>query len=254
MKKRFPMSTRRNKRAAGALGRAAVGTLLFGIGMALSTTGRAAADFAGAWVVTNYSPELKTSDGKSPPLLPQADSLYGQRKALRAKGDDSFDIVASHCGPPGMPRVMMLPYAFELVQNQNKLVFLFAWNRLYRRVDINGPSMNADDLQFTGRAVGHWDGDTLVVETTDIDDTLLDAAGMPHSAELKVTERLRLLKEGTLENRMRFEDAKTFSAPWDTVVSYRKLPSGTEVREDICLDRISTTPAIDEKKYLSYPK
>jgi hypothetical protein len=53
---------------------------------------------------------------------------------------------------------------------------------------------------------------------------------------------------------MRFEDAKTFSAPWDTVVSYRKLPSGTEVREDICLDRISTTPAIDEKKYLSYPK
>jgi hypothetical protein len=248
------MSTRTNKGAVGALGRAALITLLFGIDMAISTTGHAAADFAGAWVVTKYSPELITSDGKSPPLLPAADSLYGQRKALRAQGDESFDIVASHCGPPGMPRVMMLPYAFEVVQNQNKLVFLFEWNRLYRRVDINEPSMNADDLQFTGRAVGHWDGDTLIVETTDIDDTLLDAAGMPHSAQLKVTERLRLLKDGTLENRMRFEDSKTFSAPWDTVVSYRKLPRGTQVREDICLDRIKTTPAIDEKKYLSYPK
>jgi len=254
VKKRSPMSTRTNKGAVGALGRAALITLLFGIDMAISTTGHAAADFAGAWVVTKYSPELITSDGKSPPLLPAADSLYGQRKALRAQGDESFDIVASHCGPPGMPRVMMLPYAFEVVQNQNKLVFLFEWNRLYRRVDINEPSMNADDLQFTGRAVGHWDGDTLIVETTDIDDTLLDAAGMPHSAQLKVTERLRLLKDGTLENRMRFEDSKTFSAPWDTVVSYRKLPRGTQVREDICLDRIKTTPAIDEKKYLSYPK
>jgi hypothetical protein len=153
-----------------------------------------------------------------------------------------------------MPRVMMLPYAFEVVQNQNKLVFLFEWNRLYRRVDINGPSMNAQDLQFTGRAVGHWDGDALVIETTDIDATLLDAAGMPHSAELKVTERLRLLADGTLENRMRFEDAQTFRSPWDTVVRYRRLPKGTDVSEDICVDRIRTTRAIDEKRYLSYPK
>jgi hypothetical protein len=65
---------------------------------------------------------------------------------------------------------------------------------------------------------------------------------------------LRLLKDGTLEDRMRFEDSKTFRAPWDTVVSYRKLPKGTEVREDVCLDRIKTTQAIDEKKYLNYPK
>jgi hypothetical protein len=254
VKKLSLMSTRRNKRDARALGRAAVVVLLFGIDVAIWTTGHAAADFSGAWVVTKYSPELKTSEGKSPPLLPKADSLYSQRKALRAKGDESFDIVASHCGPPGLPRVMMLPYAFEVVQNPKKLVFLFEWNRLYRRVDIDGPSMNADDLQFTGRAVGHWDSDTLVVETTSIDDTLLDAAGMPHSAELKITERLRLLKDGTLEDRMRFEDSKTFRAPWDTVVSYRKLPKGTEVREDVCLDRIKTTRAIDEKKYLSYPK
>src|ERR1019366_10497966 len=76
VKKRSPMSTRRNKRAGGALGRAAAVTLLFGIGMAISTAGHAAADFAGAWVVTKYSPELKTSDGRSPPLLPQASSLY----------------------------------------------------------------------------------------------------------------------------------------------------------------------------------
>jgi hypothetical protein len=237
-----------------ALKRFAIVALFLGVSVAVATAAHAAGDFTGVWVVTTYSPEIRTSDGKVPPLLREAASLYGQRKALRAKGDDSFDIVAAHCGPPGLPRVMMLPYAFEIVQNANKLVLLFEWNRLYRRVDINGPSMNADDLQFTGRGVGHWDGNTLVVETTKIDDSLLDASGMPHSPDLKVTERLRLLGDGTLENRMRFEDRQTFRAPWDTVVTYRKLPKGTELREDICLDRIKTTRAIDEKKYLSYPK
>jgi len=246
--------TRKNRLDGAARGRTAVVTLLFGIGVAVATAGHAAADLSGAWVITSYSPEIKTSEGKSPPLLPEAASLYSERKALRAKGDDSFDIVATHCGPPGMPRVMMLPYAFEVVQSPSKLVFLFEWNRLYRRVDVNGPSMNADDLQFTGRGVAHWDGDTVVIETTKIDETLMDAAGMPHSADLKVTERLRLRGAGTLEDHMHFEDPKTFRAPWDTLVTYRRLPKGTEVREDVCLDRIKTTRAIDEKKYLSYPK
>jgi hypothetical protein len=231
---------------------------LFGFGIAHSVAGHAAdingADINGVWVVTKYSSEIKTSDGKTPPLLPQAASTYNKRKTLLAKGDDSFDGVASHCGPPGLPRVMMLPYAFEIVQNPNRVIFLFEWNRLYRRVDLNGPSLNADDLQITGRAVGHWQGDTLVIETSQIDETLLDAAGMPHSSELKVTERLRLLKDGKLENNMRFEDAQTFRAPWSTTVTYRKLPKGTEVGEDVCLDRLKNTAAISADNYRKYPQ
>jgi len=233
--------------------RAAIATTL-GAGVLFSTIGQAATDLTGVWVVTQYSPELKTSEGKLPPLLPKAAALYKERKALLAKGDDSFDIVATQCGPPGMPRVMMLPYAFEIVQNQNKLVFLFEWNRMYRRVDLNGPSMNAEDLQLTGRGVAHWDSNALVIETSDIDETLLDAAGMPHSTALKITERLQLQKDGKLESRMQFDDPQTFSAPWSTTITYRKLPKGTEVGEDICLDRIKNTPAIVAKNYLKYPK
>jgi len=253
VKKLSLISTRNNNRIA-AWRRSAAAALLFGLGMTFSAVGHATADLSGVWVVTKYSPELKTSDGKAPPLLPKAAALYQQRKADRAKGNVSFDIVASRCGPPGMPRVMMLPYSFEIVQNPSRAIFLFQWNRMYRRVDVDGPSMNAPDLQWSGRAVAHWDGDTLVIETADIDDTLLDASGMPHSSKLKITERLHLLEDGTLENRMRFEDAETFRAPWDTVVTYRKLPKGTEVGEDICLDRFKDTPAIVENNYLNYPK
>jgi hypothetical protein len=239
------ISTRNNRRAALALA-AVCGAML--------QASRAEADLSGVWVVTNYARELKTADGNTPPLLPDAAKLYNQRRAQLAKGDSSFDIVASRCGPPGLPRVMMLPYAFEIVQNPQRLVFLFEWNRMYRRVDIDGPSMNAEDLQLTGRATGRWEGTTLAVTTTDIDDTLLDASGMPHSSDLKITERLHLLDDKTLEDDMRLEDDKSFSAPWNTKVIYRKLPKGYEVKEFVCLDHFKTSPAVVENNYLNYPR
>lgn len=232
---------------------AATGLLAF-IGMAAPATARASDDLSGVWVVTKYATEIKTSDGKAPPLLPEAAKTYAERKALLAKGDHSFDIVSTKCGPPGMPRVMALPYKMEIVQNPRRIVFLFEWNRMYRRVDLTTPSGSADDYQMHGVASGQWQGDTLVITTEKIDDTFLDAAGMPHSMALKITERLHMLSNGTLENRVRFEDPETFSAPWETVVTYRKLPKGTEVGEDVCLDRIGTTAAIDDKNYLKYAK
>lgn len=255
MKKPFHTFTKRNnKPGASARGGIVLAALLSSLGAIVPTLADAAADLGGVWVVKSYSKEIKTSDGKAPPLLPEAAKLYGQRQALLAKGDVSFDPVAERCGPPGLPRVMMMPYAFEIVHNPQRMIFLFEWNRLYRRVDMNGPSMQADDLQLTGRATGRWDGDTLVIDTRQIDDTLLDASGMPHGTELKITERLRLLADGTLENRMRFEDAETFRAPWETVVTYRRLPKGTELSENICLDRLMSTPAIEENHYRTYPK
>jgi hypothetical protein len=151
-----------------------------------------------------------------------------------------------------MPRAMTIPYAFEIVENSRNVIFLFEFNRAYRRVDVNGPSRAADDLQWQGRSVAHWEGDTLIVETDKIDDTLLDAAGMPHSDALKLTERYSLNKDGRLENRMRFEDPKIFREPWETTVTYRKLSS--EVGEDVCLDRLKDTPAIQDQHYLTYPK
>lgn len=244
----------RSDRTHLAWGHAAAAALLAGLGLTVVAEAQAAPDLGGVWVVTKYTPELRAVDGTPPPLLPQAARTYEQRKSQRARGDESFDIVASRCGPPGMPRVMMLPYSFEIVQNPRRVIFLFQWDRMYRRVDLNGPSLDADDLQLSGRSVGHWDGPTLVIDTGQVDDTLLDAAGMPHSASLKITERLHLLGNGTLENRLQFEDPETFSHPWETAVTYRRLPKGTDLGEAICLDRLRTGPAIEEAHYLTYPK
>jgi hypothetical protein len=234
------------------LGHVVAAGLIAGLATGIGSAAYAAADLNGVWVVTGYSPAIKTTDGKTPPLLPEAASTYEKRKAQRAKGDVSYDLVEMQCAPPGMPRVMTIPYAFELVENPSNVIFLFEFNRAYRRVDVNGPSRAADDLQWQGRSVGHWDSNTLVVETNKIDATLLDAAGMPHSDALKITERYSLTKNGKLENRMRFDDPKTFREPWETTVTYRKLSS--KIGEDVCLDRLKDTPAIQNQHYLTYPK
>ncbi|EIZ79479.1 hypothetical protein WSK_1941 [Novosphingobium sp. Rr 2-17] len=211
-------------------------------------------DLSGLWVVTGYAHAIKTSEGKSPPLLPAPAGIYAKRRASLAKGDISYDSVAARCTPPGMPRIMTIPYAFQIIQTPKRIAFLFEWNRLYRRVDLDGPSRAADDLQFTGRSSGHWDHGSLVIDTARIDETLLDDAGMPHSRDLKMNEHFRLRQDGTLENRMQFDDPKTFRTPWETVVTYRRLPVGTRLTENICLDRLRTSQAIEKDHFLTYPR
>lgn len=88
-----------------------------------------------------------------------------------------------------------------------------------------------------GLSRGKLAGDTLVVETSALrDSTLIDNSGLPHSDELKITERLRLRSADVLENRLRIEDPKTFTQPWETVVTYRRQQE--DIRQDVCLDRI----------------
>jgi hypothetical protein len=73
--------------------------------------------------------------------------------------------------------------------------------------------------------------------------TVMDSYGLPHSDDLIMTERYRLLGDNVLENRMRFEDPETFSEPWETVVTYRR--QSARLQEDVCLDRIKQgEPAI----------
>jgi hypothetical protein len=89
-----------------------------------------------------------------------------------------------------------------------------------------------------GTAAGRFEGEALVIVTRGLmSATVLDSMGMPHSDDLVMTETYRLVGDDVLENRIRFEDAATFAAPWETVVTYRRQP-GARIREDVCLDRI----------------
>jgi hypothetical protein len=90
-----------------------------------------------------------------------------------------------------------------------------------------------------GTGNGHFEGETLVIETKGImQETFIDHSRLPHSEELVLTERWHLREPDVLENRIRIDDPASYTAPWETIVTYR-------IAEDVCLDRIKQgEPAI----------
>jgi len=210
-------------------------------------------DLTGVWRLQSaFQHAIKTTEGRTPPLLPEAAEAYRKNLARYAAGDVSFDKSQTLCTSPGMPRLVLLPYPFEIVQEPQRLAFVFQWNHRFRLVDLSGSPAPVDDLSYRGTASGHWEGDLLVVHTLGLVDTsLLDASGMPHSEDLQIIERYHLEKGGsTLVGELTFEDPRTFSSPWTTRVTYRKLPPGTELDEDVCRERIAKRlPAFELDKW-----
>jgi len=196
-------------------------------------------DLTGVWSIVSPPERVKTVDGKLPPLLPNAKAVYETHLAQAAKGDRSFD-GTSRCLPPGLPRLMLVHRPFEILQRPKTIYFIHELNRLPRRAYLD-ESLPADpDPHYLGYSVAHWDGDTLVIESAGFDDsTLLDDAGLPHSAALHLTERYQLDKDGKhLRARFTIEDPKTFASPWAFTAEYVKKP-GYELRENVCADKLA---------------
>jgi len=209
--------------------------------LACAVAAHAQVDLTGVWrLQSSFQHSIKTSDGQTPPLLPEAAETYRKNLAKYAAGDLSFDKSQTLCTSPGMPRLVMLPAPFEIVQERERLAFIFQWNHRFRIVDLSGTPPVIDDLSYRGTASGQWEGNVLVVHIRGLVDTsLLDMSGMPHSEDLQITERYRLENGGkTLVNELSFDDPKTFTHPWKTIITYRKLPRGTELEEDVCRERI----------------
>lgn len=208
------------------------------------TLAHAAPDLSGYWQVERYIEELRTLDGKEPPLKPEAKKLYDQREAAKRAGQLDFDPTAK-CVSPGVPRLMFLPYAMEFLQGPRELSMLFAWNRHHRHIDLTGKALEPAFGTYMGTSSGQWDGNTLVVQTINLkEEALLDAAGLPGSTELRVTERYTLQGK-RLKNVITVEDPTHYTQAWQTQVTYRRLPDTYRIFEDVCLDRVDAgEPAV----------
>lgn len=202
----------------------------------------AAADLGGVWSIRDYREALRPEAGGDPPLTPAGKAAYDKNRAMAAKGDRSFDDVASACLPPGLPRLMLIDKPFEVIQKPKVVYFVHQENRLPRRVYLDEALPADPDPAFLGYSVGRWDGTTLTVRSSGFRaGTLLDDSGLPHSEALKLTETWRLADGGdTLEARFTIEDPQTFTRPWTAVAHYRKRP-GLLIPEEVCAERLKTT-------------
>ena len=201
-----------------------------------AATSARAPDISGVWQVTKYERAIRTIDGKRPPLQSQAVAVYEKnvaaRKSLKPKQD------MARCVPVGTPRIMWAPQPMMILQTARKISFVHEYQHLLRHIYMDEalPALADIDPTFMGESVGRWEGDTLVIETLGVNtQTVLDREGMPHSAAMKVTERVRLIDGGRrLEDVVSIDDPQTFTAPWSArvVLEHKR---GVQLKEYNCV-------------------
>jgi hypothetical protein len=170
-----------------------------------------------------------------PPYRPEWEARYVAVLAENKQGKPT-DPTAS-CAPGGMPRIMGTPYPFELVVQQNRVIVLHEISSQVRRIWTDGRGHPDDpDPTYMGHSIGHWEGDTLVVDTVGLrGDTVFDVTAAPHSDKIHVMERMRRTSQATLEDRITVDDPVAFTHPWTVVRTYDLKPDW-QITEYVCED------------------
>ena len=125
-----------------------------------------------------------------------------------------------------MPRLLETPYPFELFQvPKGQITMIHELNHQLRVIPLDKPLGKYEDLvpfeNYNGYSVGHWEGDTLVVQTNGyIDETFLDSTGLPHSDEMLTTERVRKIANNQLEDVITIHDPKLYTKDWQSRFVY----------------------------------
>ncbi len=171
-------------------------------------------------------------EGGEIPYLPEAAAKKRENAANWVKLDPEVK-----CYLPGIPRATYMPFPFQIVQGQNRILFSYEYASSARVVNMGKPTKAPDNF-WMGWSTGHWDGDTLVIDVTNFnEDTWFDRAGDFHSDALHVTERYTPISPDALLYEARIEDPKTFSRPWNiSMPLYRHLEKNAQLLEFKCVE------------------
>ncbi len=183
-------------------------------------------DFSGVWYA-----QRPVDPGKPEPL-PWVEALLQERAANNAK-----DAPGARCLPRGITLAGAL-FPYKLVQTKNLLVMLFEDDiPSHRQVFLDGRSHPKDlNPSWMGHSVGHWEGDTLEVDTVGFNDkSWLDPQGHAHTDKMRVTERLRRPDLGHLEIEFTVDDPGAYANPW-VFKRVADLDPDDEVGEYVCTE------------------
>jgi hypothetical protein len=150
-------------------------------------------------------------------------------------------VTGTGCDPVGFPRLALWNLrTIRLIQSPENVVVLYMLNNKWRviRTDIPELPKEFDEPRWHGYSVGRWEDDyTFVAQTSGIDErTWIDAAGRPHSEELRVTERYRRPDREHLQLTITIDDPKMYTKPWDALDMSLRLQSPTfDIREMECV-------------------
>jgi len=182
---------------------------------------------------TNPPPETP------PPLKGELLVEWQARAKLVREADARGEPIATgytHCLPDGVPSMMSGPFPFEILQNGRQInITQEAYNQT-RRIYLGREQVTLDDIEagFYGHSVGEWHGDTLVVDTIGIKD-YIRFRDTPHSRDMRIKERLRLVAPDILWDEITIEDPAMLEKPWTVTFAYKRMP-GYDLIEYVCED------------------
>jgi hypothetical protein len=141
------------------------------------------------------------------------------------------------CYLPGIPRAMYMPYRFQIIQSTNKIHMGFEFTATARTIHLDKVEGPPDDT-YMGHSIGHWEGDTLIVDVTNFNDkTWFDRAGNFHSDALKVVERFTPMTADAIQYEVTIEDPKVFTRPWKIAMPlYRRLERNAQLFNYRCIE------------------
>lgn len=207
-------------------------------------------DLSGIWILTSALPLFEGEEaltaaraqdaalGRAPPAAepapykPEAEAKRQEYLARRG-----IDDPMGRCLLTGVPRIQYRPLPLEIIQLPDRVVILYEIHHAFRIIPTDGrPHPDDAEASYLGDSVGHWEGDTLVVDVTSFNDkTWLAGVGTIHSEQLRVTERYTRDTYDTIRYQVTMEDPVVFTKPWHMEESFRLRPN-ERIREYECIE------------------
>jgi len=196
-------------------------------------------DLAGVWSPSR----LRGTEAPPPPtpllLKPGYKERYEARRALEREANargEQLAATASLCEPYGMPAMMQVAtYPMEVIQTPRQVTIIAEAFSEVRRIYIGKPQVSVEDVDpgYYGRSAGHWDGDTLVVDTIGVKESVRGYQGLPHSGKMRISERIRRTGPEALQDQITIDDSLVLEKPVVYTLAYKLTPN-YEMVEFVC--------------------
>lgn len=189
-------------------------------------------DWSGVWELDWRAGSGRGAAGM-PKLTAATQAKLDNYRAEQKSGKNQQTNTAN-CDPPGMPQIMTQPYPVEFLFTPGKVTVAIEAYSQMRRIFVDGRKHAEDpDPTYQGDSIGHWDGDTLVVDTVGFIPDSLIMPGIGHSDQMHIEERIKRVAPETLEIRRTISDPKALTEPWTVTLTYKRH-ADWDIKEYIC--------------------
>ncbi len=204
------------------------------------------ADLTGTWDryhAKSFKIDPRVSSTSStetePPLKPKYLAEWRARMKSAREADERGQPLYggyAQCLPDGMPAMMMAMFPMDVLQTRGQITIIEEAYRQVRYIYLNQKQLSIADAEpgFWGHSVGHWEGDTLLVNTVGVKEDVR-YHDVPHSDQMQIGERIRLLTPDRFEDQITVIDPVYLTKPWTFTWQYQRRPD-YKMLEYVCED------------------